>query len=116
MNKKQIALGVVLLDFVAFTAYVVVEYGYVGLFEAAFANAATIQVLLDLTIALGLFLAWMWRDARQHGVSPLPYVLLVCSLGSIGALLYLIRRAGLESASAPQSVLAGHAQPVRAGA
>jgi hypothetical protein len=116
MNKKQIALGVVLADFVAFTAYVIVHYGYVGLFEAAMANAATIQVLLDLTIALSIFLFWMWQDARQHGISPIPYVLLTCTLGSIGALLYLIRRAGLESAAAPASVLAGRAHAVRAGA
>jgi uncharacterized protein DUF2834 len=116
MNKKQIALGVVLLDFVAFTAYVVVKFGYVGLFQAAMANAATLQVLIDLTIVCSMFLFWMWQDARQHGISPLPYALLVCTLGSIGALLYLIRRAGLETSAAPQSVLAGRAQPARAGA
>jgi hypothetical protein len=114
MNKKQIALGVVLADFVAFTAYVIVNYGYVGLFEAAMANAATIQVLLDLTIALSIFLFWMWQDARQHGIAPLPYVVLTAALGSIGPLVYLIRRFGQDAVVAPHSVVPTRAHAARA--
>jgi hypothetical protein len=34
----------------------------------------------------------MWNDARDRGVSPIPYVLLTLTAGSVGPLLYLIRR------------------------
>ena len=92
MNLKQIALLFVLADFAAFTGYVIYHYGYVGLFEAALANAATMQVLFDLGIALTFFVVWMVRDARERGINALPYALLVATTGSIGALVYMIRR------------------------
>jgi hypothetical protein len=47
---------------------------------------------VDLVIALGVILAWLWRDARARGSSPLPYVLITMFTGSIGPLLYLLRR------------------------
>jgi len=97
MNAKQIGLSLVLADFVALTAYAIYQYGYVGFFEMATANAVGVQVLVDLVIALSWFTIWMLRDAREHGISPLPYFLLVLTLGSIGALAYLIRRAGTEA-------------------
>lgn len=114
MNKKQIALAVVLADFSALTAYVVAQYGFVGLFEAIFATWASTLVTVDLTIALTMVVAWMWQDARQQGVNPLPYAVLTLGFGSVGPLLYLIRRAGRESVTAPHGVLATHAQAARA--
>jgi hypothetical protein len=96
MNLKQIGIGLVLADFTAFTAYVVYQYGYAGLLQLALANAATIQVSLDLVIALSLVTLWMWRDARERGVSVVPYLVLTLTLGSIGPLVYLFRRAGDE--------------------
>jgi hypothetical protein len=94
MNKKQIALAVVLFDFAALTAYAVAEYGIGGLFELALANAVTVMLFADLAIALSLVIAWMWQDARQRGVSPIPYLVLTLMFGSVGPLLYLIRRLG----------------------
>ena len=91
MNAKQIGLSVLLADFLALTAYVVYEYGYIGFFEMVTANLAATLALVDLTIALSLVLAWMVRDARTRGVSAVPYVLLTLALGSAGPLLYLIR-------------------------
>ena len=98
MNAKQIGLTVVLCGFAALTGYTVYHYGYLGFFEQETANAATVTALVDLVIALSLVVVWMVRDARARGVSPLPYVLLTVALGSIGPLLYLIRRAGSEEA------------------
>jgi hypothetical protein len=94
MNWKQLALGVVLADFSALTAYAVYQHGVVGMFELVFANAVTITLFADLVIALGMVLAWMWQDARDRGVSPLPYTLLTLAFGSVGTLLYLMRRVG----------------------
>lgn len=97
MNARQIGLFIVLADFVAFSGYVLYHYGYIGVYEQALVNAATLQVLFDLVIALVLFTIWMVRDARERGISVWPFVLTVVTLGSIGALAYLIRR---EAASA----------------
>ena len=93
MNAKQIGLSVLLADFLGLTAYAVYQYGYLGFFEMVMANAATVTALVDLVIALSLVMVWMVRDARERGVSPVPYVLLTLALGSVGPLAYLIRRA-----------------------
>lgn len=47
-------------------------------------------MLVDLVIALGLFLAWMWKDAKAAGRNPWPWLLLTLATGSIGALVYLL--------------------------
>jgi uncharacterized protein DUF2834 len=96
MNRTQMGLSVLLADFVALTAYAVYHYGYVGFFELVMANAVTVTAFVDLCIALSLVMAWMIRDARERGTSALPYILLTLTLGSVGPLLYLIRRAGSE--------------------
>lgn len=92
MKAAQIGLEIILIAFAIFSGYVVYQYGYIGLFEQGLANAATIQIFLDLTIALGLVLVWMWQDARKQGIAPLPYVILTLTLGSVGPLFYLVRR------------------------
>ncbi len=103
MSWKKIAVVAVLFDFTCLTAYAVYEVGYVGFFEAMFSNIVGITVGVDLFIALGLALVWMTRDAREHGISATPYVLLTLALGSVGPLAYLLRRpeeAGARSATA----------------
>jgi len=94
MNRKQLLLGIVLADFAAFTTYAVWQYGYLGVFELAFASWASTLVFVDLVIALGLVLIWMMGDSRDRGLSFLPFALLTLAFGSVGPLLYLIRREG----------------------
>jgi MFS superfamily sulfate permease-like transporter len=100
MNAKQIGLSVVLAGFSALTAYAVYHHGIVGIFEQALANPAATTLFVDLSISLTLVLAWMWNDARERGASFLPFALVTLVLGSIGPLLYLIRRAGTEERTA----------------
>jgi hypothetical protein len=92
MNGKVIALSFVLLDFAALSAYAVYEYGYLGVIQRVFADSATTLVSVDLVIALSLVVGWMWQDARARRVSVLPYIVLTLAFGSVGPLLYLIRR------------------------
>ena len=96
MNGKQIALSVVLADFLALTAYAVYSYGFAGVFEMMTANAVALTLLVDLTISLTMVVVWLFQDARDRGWSPIPYVILTLTMGSVGPLLYLIRRAGTE--------------------
>ena len=92
MNLKKLILGLLFVDFAAFNAYVVYAMGYDGFVRAALANLGSVALLVDLTIALGLVLYWMVQDARRRGVSVLPYLPLMLTFGSVGPLLYLLRR------------------------
>jgi len=107
MNRKQIALGIVLADFAAITAYAVWQHGYVGVFQLALSSWATGLVFIDLVIALGLVLVWMMGDSRERGLAFLPYAMLTLAFGSVGPLLYLIRR---EGRSVPAASFARAAQ------
>ena len=89
-TAARIGIGLVLLAFADLNAYVLWQYGFVGFWELATANAATIAALVDLTIALSLITVWMWRDARRRGITLVPYLALTATLGSVGPLLYLI--------------------------
>jgi len=93
MNSKQIGLSAVLASFVALTLYAVYHHGYVAFFQLHTFNAIGVQIFVDLVLALCIILWWMVRDARTRGISPIPFVVLTLALGSIGPMLYLIRRA-----------------------
>jgi hypothetical protein len=101
MNLKKVLLAMVLLDFTVLTAYAVYQYGYIGFFEMVFANAVSMTLFADLCIALSMVAVWMWRDARDRGLSPVPYLVLTATLGSVGPLVYLIRTAAADLAPVP---------------
>ena len=90
MSRPLIAL--VLAAFVGLTLVAVWQHGYWGILSPLLQSTAGAQVLADLAIALGLFMVWMWPDARAHGRNPWPWALLIVVAGSIGALLYLLTR------------------------
>jgi hypothetical protein len=100
MNRKQILLGLALADFTALTAFAVWQYGYVGVLQLAFSSWASALIAVDLVIALGLVLIWMIGDSRQRGLAFLPYAVLTLAFGSVGPLLYLIRRESRAAAPA----------------
>jgi hypothetical protein len=106
MNAKQIGLSVLLVDFLGLTAYAAYQYGYLGVFELVMANAATMVVFVDLVIALSIIMTWMVRDARERGISAVPYVVLTLALGSVGPLTYLIRRAAHQHPAVATASLA----------
>jgi hypothetical protein len=92
MNRKQLVLSGALIVLLAMDAYAVYLYGFVGFFRVVLANFGGVTAFVDLLIALILIIVWMSDDARQRNVSALPFVFLTIALGSIGPLLYLIRR------------------------
>jgi hypothetical protein len=94
MNRKQLALSAALIVLLASDAYAIYLYGYIGFFRMVLANFAGFTAFLDLAIALVLILVWMGDDARERNVSAIPYILITLALGSVGPLLYLIRRFG----------------------
>ena len=100
MNRKQLALSAALIVLLASNAYAVYLYGIVGFFRIALANFAGVATFADLIIALVLILVWIGDDARRRNVSAIPYLVLTIALGSIGPLVYLIRRASDPTAPA----------------
>jgi hypothetical protein len=108
MNRKQLVLSAALIVLLAMDAYSVYLYGYVGFFRMVLANFAGVTAFVDLLIALVLIIAWMGDDARRRNVSALPYIVLTIAGGSVGPLLYLIRRfadrADRAAAVAPHAV------------
>ncbi len=87
---RRILLAPVLFAFLVLTGFAVVEHGYLGIFAQQFQSIGGVQVLVDLVIALSLILFWMWRDAREAGRNPWPWVVLTLTTGSIGVLIYLL--------------------------
>jgi len=100
VSGKQIVLGLVLAVFGFETGYAIYHYGYVGFFEELIKSPAAELVLMDLTIALSLALAFMWRDARERRAAFWPYLVLTLAFGSVGPLLYLIVRDGAMRSTA----------------
>lgn len=96
MTKKLLFPALLLLVFGAYSALVVAQHGYFG-FLALLREPWGPQVLIDLALAVGLFVSWMVPDARRRGISPWPYLGLCLTLGSLGALSYLVRRALLPA-------------------
>ena len=109
MTARKIGIGIVLLAFSDLTAYALYQHGVTGVVQLEMANSVTVTAFADLVIALSLIIGWMWQDARKRGVSAIPYVLLTLGFGSVGPLLYLLRR---DATREPQALRAG--APVRA--
>lgn len=101
MNRTL--LLVITIAFAALSIPAVVEHGITGILLHQFANLAGMQVLADLLITLGLFIAWMWSDATRSDRNPWPWLVLTLAAGSFGPLLYLLL-AKRQTTGAPREV------------
>ncbi len=90
IDKRILYLALAVL--LAVTAVALAREGFAGMKTPFSASFWTWQYFIDLVIALGIFMIWMWRDCRRRGKSPLPWIIATCLLGSITALIYLIVR------------------------
>lgn len=101
-GMKKILPLLVLLPFAGYSTLVILEHGYFGFLTLALREPWAMQLLLDLSISCLLIGAWIRRDARERGISALPYLLLLPFLGSISTLAYFVHRAWKgETAPAP---------------
>lgn len=99
---KLIGLIIVLVAFSVFTDILVYKDGYTGFLILAARDNWGLQMLLDVSISIGLFTLWMIPDARRRGITPWPYLIACVGLGSIGALAYLVHRQ-VRELRAPQA-------------
>lgn len=89
MTTKTIA-WVLLVPFLALTAYAIFDVGYIGIFDYHRHSSAGWQVFTDLVIALILVLGWLIRDAKKNGRNPWPFVIATLFIGSIAPLVYVV--------------------------
>ena len=66
--------------------------GFSGMKTPFVASFWTWQYFIDLVIALGLVMIWMWHDCRARDKNPLPWIVVTFMLGSLVPLTYLIVR------------------------
>lgn len=98
MKLKLFLLYVLLIDFALYSGWVMLEYGYFGIWKAGFINPATGQILFDLVIACLLISGWMLGDAKSRGENAWPWVIATLLAGTLAPLVYLIRREHLRAA------------------
>ncbi len=83
---------VLLVVFGTFSTWVAFTHGPLGFLTLAAREPWGLQILLDVTISVGLFTMWMVPDARRKGITAWPYLIACIALGSLGALAYLVHR------------------------
>jgi hypothetical protein len=96
VNKAIV--GAVLAGFLALNGYAFYADGQLmGLVRTVMELRGWGLVLgVDLMIALTMVAVWIIGDARKQGTSGVPYALLTVTTGSIGSLLYLLRKPSSE--------------------
>lgn len=87
---RRLLLGITLVAFSALTVGALWQHGYAGIVEYQFQNLGGLLVVIDLLIALSLFLVWMWRDAQLGRHNPWLWLVFILATGSIGALVYVL--------------------------
>ena len=97
MTKQRLFAAVLLVDFIALNVYAFATAGLDGLWAFLGDMGPWGWVLsVDLVLALGLCMYWMYADGRRRGTSSLPEMVLTALTGSVGPLLYLVRRPAAE--------------------
>ena len=90
MNVHRILLVIAFAAFTVEAVAITAMVGIGGTVEALFANPVTRFVTAEVALCLVMLCVWMARDARQRGISVLPYVALTVMLGGPGALFYFV--------------------------
>lgn len=84
------ALWLVALVFSAFSIWVLLQIGYLGIWQGGLANLGSMQITADLVIACTIATGLIARDCRAQGRAWWPWALLTLVAGSIGLLAYLL--------------------------
>ena len=103
MRFWKIGLALVLIDFVALTAWALATGGGLGALVAMHTeNPWAVQIFCDLVLALSIVCVFVWRDARARGRNPLPWVVATVFTGSIAPMLYFLLRPSEVAAVEPR--------------
>ena len=92
MSLRLAVSTITLVAFSVFTVYVLMQTGYIGLFEDGLASWGARQITVDLVIAAVIAMGFIIKDARVNNLQYIPFIVATCFLGSIGLLSYLVYR------------------------
>lgn len=93
MSATRLFVLLVFVSFLAFTGWAFANGGNFDDVMAQFgASPWSLQVTLDLCVALAIVCVGIWRDAQTRGTNPWPYIAMTPLVGSISPLLYLLLR------------------------
>ena len=94
MNKKttQIISVVGLIILTPITILALWNGGLIGVWDAVSHNWASLQIYIDLVIAIIFILAWVWDDAKKSGRNPWPWIISAFVVGSFSPILYFLTR------------------------
>ncbi len=84
------AIALVALVFSAFSLWVLMQVGYLGIWKGGLASLGSAQITADLVIACTLLTGYIARDCRARGRPWWPWALLTAVAGSLGPLAYLL--------------------------
>lgn len=90
--REYWALVAVTVLFGALTVVALAVEGVGGFVDAITFNWASLQIYVDLVIAILVFCVWMHRDARANGRNPWPFIAASFVVGMFGPLAYLLTR------------------------
>ena len=90
MNRILLILTLVL--FGALTAGALWVDGVFGIFASIFNSYGSMQIYVDLVIALTLVAIWIYRDANKAGRNPWPWIIATFIVGAFSPLIYLLIR------------------------
>ncbi len=88
------ALVATLVLFGAFTAVALWADGLAGTIDAITFNWASLQIYIDLVLAIVVISVWIYRDAKRSGRNPWPWILAAGVVGMFSPLVYLVTRDG----------------------
>ena len=89
MNSRTTAI-LVLIPFTALTAMAIVSDGTNGFPAAITYSLTSLQIWVDLVIAMLFWCAWVIRDAKASGRNGLPWVIAALLFGAFAPLLYMV--------------------------
>lgn len=99
MNQQTTRL-LVLIALVPFTILTVIALwvdGVTGIFASITNSWGSLQIYVDLVIALAIISIWMYRDAKARGRNPWPWIVGTLAVGAFSPLVYLLTRDSAEN-------------------
>ena len=90
-----------LILFGALTAIALWVDGLVGIFASFTSSWGSVQIYVDLVIALAMIMVWLYRDARAQGRNPWPWIVATLAVGAFSPLVYLLVRGSTEHETQP---------------
>lgn len=98
MNTKIIRpiLIVVLILFSILTGIALWVDGLTGILPSIVSSWMSMQIFIDLVIAVSMICVWMWRDAKATGRNPWPWIIAAFIVGCFSPLLYLLTKESFE--------------------